>query len=110
METLVINEVRAYLAYRKLGYKLSFWRNYDGAEVDLVCETRTGFVAIEMKAARQWQPRFGRGLGLFLKAAPPGSVKTVGIFRGERRVNIEGISVLPLDDFLTALWRDGVIT
>jgi len=110
METLVIHEVKAYLAYSKLGYKLRFWRNYDGAEIDLVCETRTGFVAVEVKAAREWQRRFGRGLKFFQAALPEANARTYGVFRGPRRVDVDGISVLPLDDFLDALWQGAIIS
>ncbi len=109
VETLVINEVKAFLAYNKLRYAISFWRNYDGAEVDLVCETRNGFIAVEIKAAREWQRRFGRGLNLLRSALPPGT-KSYGVFRGTRRVDIDGTCVLPLADFLAALWAGDIIS
>ena len=62
LETFILNEVRAYLAYTKLRYPFYFWRSYDGVEVDLLCETTDGFVALEIKAARRWDKRFNRGL------------------------------------------------
>ncbi len=105
-----MNEVKAYLDYRGLRYPLSFWRNYDGAEVDLLLETRAGFVAIEIKAAREWQRRFGNGLRLLQRTLPSHDVKLVGVFRGPRRLTSEGITVLPLAAFLRELWNDTLIT
>jgi len=110
IETLVVNEVKAYLAYRNLRYKLSFWRNYDGAEVDLLCETRTGYVAVEIKAARDWQRRFSRGLNILRESLQPGSTRTYGVFRGDRRVDVDGIPVLPLTDFLAELWKGAILS
>lgn len=110
METLVVNEVQAYLAYHKLRYKLHFWCNYDGAEVDLLCETQTGFVAVEIKAAREWQRRFARGLKLLRQALPIGPTRTYGVYRGDRRIDIEKTTVLPVADFLDALWKGDIIS
>ena len=55
-ETFFINELRAYLGYSSWDYKLCFWRNYDGAEVDVLCETAEGFVAIEIKVSSRSVP------------------------------------------------------
>lgn len=62
LETLVLHELRANLSYTRVHYPLHFWRTYDGAEVDVVCETTRGHVAIEIKASRRWDKRFHRGL------------------------------------------------
>ena len=62
LETYLLHELRAFLAYTGRHYRLNFWRTYDGAEVDVLCETEGGFVAIEIKAAAHWEKRFNRGL------------------------------------------------
>ena len=54
LETFVVNEIRAWLSYSGIDYRLSFWRSYDGVEVDILCETAEGFVAIETKASSRW--------------------------------------------------------
>jgi len=61
-ELIRLNEIRAYFAYSNLRYPLHFWRSHDGVEVDLLCETKNGFVAIEIKAAERWNKRFNHGL------------------------------------------------
>jgi len=45
-----------------VGAPAQLWRNYDGIEVDLLCETTEGFVAAEFKASERWDKRFSRGL------------------------------------------------
>ena len=62
LETLVLGELRAFVSYRGLHYPLHYWRTYSGTEVDFLCETATGFVAVEVKASRRWERRFLRGL------------------------------------------------
>lgn len=110
LETAVFSEVRSYLAYRKLRYKFCFWRNYDGAEVDLLCETKNGFVAIEIKAAQEWQRKFNRGLRLVREALSPAEVKTYGVYRGARQAMFDDTEVLPVMSFFDMLWQDKIIS
>lgn len=49
----MLNELRAFLSYTGSNYPLYFWRTYDGAEVDVLFETRDGFVAIEIKSTKR---------------------------------------------------------
>lgn len=110
LETMVFTEIKAFLAYRKLNYKLYFWSNYDGTEVDLLCESQEGFVAVEIKAAREWQRKFNRGLNLIQRELAPHRVASYGIYRGEREVHFDNTSILPLKNFLQSLWSGGIIT
>lgn len=107
-ETFVLNELRAWLAYQSLGYRLHFWRSYDGAEVDAMCETASGFVAIEVKASSQWQRRFNRGLRR-LAAELGNSLTCYGVYLGERTAQWDDITVLPMQDFLRRLWAGEII-
>ena len=99
-ENMLFNEIKAYLSYRKLRYQLYFWRNYDGTEVDLLCETRNGFVAIEMKASSAWQKRFNRGLNRIQIELSPGKVQCYGIYRGQRSAKFDNINILPVAHLL----------
>ena len=107
-ETFVLNELRAWLAYHSLGYRLHFWRSYDGAEVDAMCETASGFVAIEVKASSHWQRRFNRGLRR-LAAELGNNLTCYGVYLGERPAQWDDITVLPMQDFLRRLWAGDVI-
>jgi predicted AAA+ superfamily ATPase len=107
METLVLGEVKAYLAYNHLRYRPYFWRTHDGTEVDLLVETRNGFVAAEIKAASQWQRRFNTGLRRLRDALP--NVTAHGVYRGERPATMEGIQIHPCRAFLQKLWGGKII-
>ena len=109
LETLVLHEVRAFLGYSGLRYGLHFWRNYDGAEVDLLCETTDGFVAVEIKAAKRWEKRFSGGLRRLREELAPRRVNTFGVYLGEHPALLDDVLVLPAVEFLQRLWR-GEIT
>ncbi len=59
-EAMLFSEVRAYLSYSGLRYQPHYWRTYDGTDVDLVRETREGFVGIDMKSTSDWLSRYGQ--------------------------------------------------
>ncbi|MEI6169327.1 MAG: AAA family ATPase [bacterium] len=109
LETYLFHEIRSFLGYSKLRYHLHFWRSHDGAEVDLLCETREGYVAIEMKAAMQWQKRFSGGLHRLRGELTPTPVKTYGVYLGERRALLDDVLVLPSAEFLRMLWNGDII-
>ena len=106
-ETVLLNELRAYLAYSALDYRLHFWRTHDGAEVDVLCEASNGFVAIEIKSATRWDKRFNRGLRR-LREHLPGTT-CYGVYFGERAALWDDVHVLPAMDFLKRLWNGEVI-
>ena len=106
-ETFVLSELRAYLAYSRLDYRLHFWRTHDGAEVDLLCEAANGFVAIEVKSATRWDKRFHRGLRRLREHLP--SATCYGVYLGQRAAQWDEVRVLPVLDFLRRLWNGEVI-
>lgn len=110
LETLIFNEIRAYLEYGRLRYRMHYWRNYDGVEVDFLCETTNGFVAMEIKAAREWQKRFNRGLNRIREELAPGRVERYGVCLCGRRARFEDILVLPAGEFLDALWKGEILS
>jgi len=108
LETFILNEVRAYLAYTKHRYPLYFWRSYDGVEVDLLCETVNGFVALEIKSTERWNKRFNRGFNRIRNELGAGRVQCFGVYRGERNAIWDDVLVIPVLDFLKRLW-DGLV-
>ena len=109
METLLIGEIRAYVAYAKLRYPLHYWRTHDGAEVDLLCETRDGFVAVEMKASKRWDRRYNRGLNRIRDELGADRVTCYGVYAGERPASWGAVQVLPALQFLQRLWNGDVV-
>jgi predicted AAA+ superfamily ATPase len=59
-------ELRTRAGYLGPGYRLSYWRTVDGAEVDLVLETPAELIPIEAKYTRSPRPADARGLESFL--------------------------------------------
>ncbi len=109
LETFVLGELRAHVSYTGKHYPLRFWRNYDGTEVDLICETANGFVAVEIKASTRWDKRFNRGLHRVREALGARNTFCYGIYLGERQLLWDDIRVLPVTDFLRQLWDGEII-
>lgn len=109
LETWVLNELRAYLSYRKLRYPLHYWRTHDGSEVDVFLETREGFLAIEIKSSVRWDKRFNRSLRSLKNFLGEKPLRCLGVFLGERASQWDDIEVLPMMDFLRRLWSDEMI-
>ena len=108
LETLILGEMRAHLAYTGLRYPLHFWRNHNGAEVDVIAETASGRTAVEIKASQRWERRFNRGLHLVRTQLGASSARCFGVCLGEREAWIDDVRVLPARDFLKRLWEGGV--
>ena len=108
-ETFVLSELRAYLGYAATDYRLCFWRSYDGVEVDVLCETVAGFVAIEIKASSRWEKKFNRGLHRVRDALGRDRTRCYGVYFGERAALWDDVLVLPLVDFLKRLWAGEIL-
>ena len=109
LETFVLGEMRARLAYSGLRYPLYFWRNYDGTEVDILCETAQGFVAVGIKAGSRWERRFNRGLHKVRETLGPSSTQCHGVYLGERDALVDGVRVHPVRTFLKRLWAGEIL-
>ena len=109
LETLILNEIRAFLSYTGRHYRPHYWRSYDDAEVDVLCETAAGFVAIEIKAATRWDRRFNRGLHRVRQHLDPHPTTCFGIYLGQRAALWDEVRILPVLDFLKRLWDGDVL-
>ena len=105
LECFIINELRAYLHYTERDYPLHFWRSQGGVEVDIMFETATGYVAIELKNGARWEKKFNRGMHRLSEELGKEKVACFGVFMGERKLTVEGVTVYPALDFLRRLWR-----
>ena len=109
LETALLGEIRAYLAYNGLRYPLHYWRTHDGVEVDLLCESGAGFIAVEMKASARWDARYNRGLNRLRDELGAGRVTCYGVYEGERPATWGSVRVLPAPEFLKRLWNGEVL-
>lgn len=106
-ETYLLHELRAFLSYGGLGYPLSYFRTHDGVEVDVLFETRRGFVALELKSATEWRTAYDKGFARVREELP--KVKCVGVYAGERALSSNGADVLPYPEFLRRLWSGELV-
>ncbi|MFO7870482.1 MAG: AAA family ATPase [Kiritimatiellia bacterium] len=105
LETFLLNEIRAYIEYSKKYYQIHYWRSYTGLEVDVFCETKDGFTAIEIKSSKRWDKRFNRGLNAMRREMPDSNVKCYGVYPGDKQALLDNISIFPIIDFLKRLWQ-----
>jgi len=103
-EHLVVQEMMAYMHYTHQEEKLSYWRTYNGAEVDIIVGDAR--VAIEIKSAEEVKPRHLKGLRTFGEEHPESRCLMVSLDKINRRIGaVECIYVL---DFFKMLWNEGI--
>jgi predicted AAA+ superfamily ATPase len=100
-EHFIINEVRAFLAYERLEYPISFWRTSSGSEVDLIVGDME--LAIECKSNREVRTNDLKGLRVLAEDAEPRRKVIVSRSEG-RRATEDGIQIVPWRDFCDELW------
>ena len=99
-EHFVINEVRAYNAYRRRHWELAFWRTKHGEEVDLVIDDR---LAIEIKSTQRASSRDSKGLGKIAEENAWQRRILVSQDPIERKYDGE-LWLMPWDKFFQRLW------
>ncbi|MCQ2277132.1 MAG: AAA family ATPase [Bacteroidales bacterium] len=100
-EHLVIQELIEYLGYNKIENALSFWRSYNGYEVDAVLGDAA--VAIEIKSCQEVQSKHLRGLKAFKEEHPDARLIMVSLDPNPRLFN--GVEIMPVKYFLEQLWQ-----
>lgn len=109
LETLVVNELRAFVSYKRLHYPLHYWSSYGGPEVDILLETLNGFVAVEIKASSIWHRRFHRPLKIVADHLGKSKTQSYGVYLGPRPLLVDDVHILPVQDFLSRLWKGEII-
>ncbi len=109
LETFILNELKAYISYSNLHYPLYFWNRHSSVEVDFICETKSGYVAIECKMADRWTNQCSKGLRRIQEEIGQKKVRTFGVFNGPREQKWGSVEVMPVIDFLKKLWNGEII-
>lgn len=99
-EHFVLSEMRAYNAYRRRHWELTFWRTKHGDEVDLIVDDR---LAIEIKATQRASNRDGKGLKKIADENNWQHRILVSQDPIERKYE-DGLWVMPWEVFLRRLW------
>lgn len=104
-EHFIALELRAYLSYRRLDTKLTFWRSDNRFEVDFVLGSE---LAIEVKSSELITERDLKGLKMLREE---GLQKRFCIVSQDpQKREIQGITIYPWREFLSDLWADKLTT
>jgi predicted AAA+ superfamily ATPase len=105
-EHFLLNEVRAYLEYRRSDAPLCYWRTSSGVEVDLIAAEMD--LALEFKSTVDARPADLRGLRALKEEHAVG--RAVLVSRDERaRRSEDGIEMMHWTDFCTRLWAKEIL-
>ena len=115
LETLLFHELRS---WNEIGGKyrnIAYYRSAAGLEIDFVIETRKRqpgqkptIICIEVKHATSWQRKWEKALKSIANDDRLKVTRRIGIYRGNRRYEFDGVEVLPVEDFLKELWEGKV--
>ena len=101
LETLVLHELRAQIAYAGTGGELAYYRTPSGTEIDFVWTRARAAIGIEVKASERWRPEFSRALNELHASGAVG--RAFGVYLGDRPMQDGAVRVLPLVAFLREL-------
>lgn len=101
LETLVMQNLRAWCDYTGDGHELYYWNTRGGLEVDAVVYGPLGIHAIEVKNSATIRPEMFKGLIAFAKDYP--TSKCYLLYRGKERILKNGVLCLPVEEFLLGL-------
>ncbi|OFZ51807.1 MAG: hypothetical protein A2381_00700 [Bdellovibrionales bacterium RIFOXYB1_FULL_37_110] len=105
LEQFIALEIRAYLSYNNKREQLYYWRTKNGFEVDFIIGTKA---AIEVKASSRISDSELKNL----KALREEKLieKYFVISQEPFRRTVDGITILPIGEFLKELWSDRLFT
>ncbi len=101
LETWMLHELRAAVAFQGIGGELCYWRTPAGSEVDFVWIRGARAVGIEVKASAKWKREFGAPLkGLMTDRV---ITRGFGVYTGTAELRDGPLRVLPVSAFLHEL-------
>lgn len=105
LEGLVAQHLRAWCDYAPGNQRLFFWRTRSQVEVDFIIYGEGGIEAIEVKNSARIRPEDLRGLKAFAADYPTARLSFLS--RMPERLVIDGVSCLPVEEFLEGLTPGG---
>jgi len=99
-EHFIVLELRAWLSYKRIRAELYYFRSTSKVEVDFIIGN---WMAIEVKATNQVQPRHLKGLRLFKEEGLVEKYCVVSL-DPEYRITEDGIEIYPWRQWIEFLW------
>ena len=107
LETLVLHELRAWMAIHNTGGEIFHWRTPSGSELDFIWLRGRRALGIEVKAGTRWRDEYSRVL-VDLNAAGVIS-DPIGVYLGTAPLKHGAVRILPLKHFQRALAQDDIL-
>lgn len=104
LEGLVAQHLRAWVQAQREPHQVCFWRTKSQIEVDFVVYGPKGFWAIEVKRGKEVHSHDLKGLQSFREEYPEATCFL--LYLGKERRKVEGITCLPVEEFLIQLRPD----
>jgi uncharacterized protein len=115
LETLIYHELRVYNETRRKHRQIFYYRTPAGVEVDFIIETarrRPGglpqVVALEVKRAERWDRSWEKALRSLAASSGLRVERMIGIYCGSRSYTFDDLQVLPVAEFVKALYAGRV--
>ena len=112
LETLVLNEIRAYNSYRRKDRNIYHYSVTGSLDVDFIVETAkkvmhspAAYLAIEVKLAKKWQRSWSHALTSFCTGSEARIAKAYGIYLGADTISDGPVEVMNLNEFSRRLWE-----
>lgn len=104
LEGYILHELRAAIAYRRLGGEIFYWSTPGAKEIDFVWVKGSKRVAVEVKYSRTWRGEYAKTLNEFLDA---GTIdRGFVVYRGKERYKRGKAEGLPVEEFLSLLYTE----
>jgi len=100
LETLVFQELRAWISYNHLDLNIYCWRTSNGREVDFVLYGQEGLIAIEVKRSNRFDRNDLRGRKSFKSDYP--DAKCILLYGGDEKLYHDGYEIIPIGEILSA--------
>ncbi len=93
-------------SYKKKKWKLYYYRDDKKTEIDIIIETDSKIMAIEVKWADKYKSSWKTSLQTFVEQKPNKPVELIIVYRGQRRLKDDSVSITPYELFLKELDAD----
>jgi predicted AAA+ superfamily ATPase len=98
LETVVLQEMRAWISYNHLDLSMYYWRTTNGQEVDFVLYGEQSLIALEVKRTNRFDRKDLRGLKAFKSDYP--SARCILLYGGTEKLYMDDIEILPIEHLL----------
>ncbi len=107
LETLILGELRAWNEYFGFRADISYWGTPSESEIDFIVSRGNQKIGIEVKASDRWKKGFGKVLKDFQRNNLVN--RAFGVYLGNKPLQDENLTVLPLPIFLEKLSTKQII-